>query len=159
MCQGANTCNKDKALPCALVAFDALLICLSTSYFTSTLITTILFSCTEGNWIFLDISILSQTHLCIFVSILIPSPSTTEYIYPGSETALFTQGKQFLPVVSDPFAALPIRKVCLPFYIIHYCIIYFFKQLDEIFKLLDSLQQFHPGVGSPTCIFYTQGET
>lgn len=52
MCQGANTCNKDKALPCALVAFDALLICLSTSYFTSTLITTILFSCTEGKNVF-----------------------------------------------------------------------------------------------------------
>lgn len=49
---GTNTCNKDKALPCALIAFDALFICLSTSYFTSTLMTTILLSCTEGKDVF-----------------------------------------------------------------------------------------------------------
>ena len=47
MCQGRNTCNKDKALPCAFIAFDALFIRLSTSYFTSTLMTTMLFPCTE----------------------------------------------------------------------------------------------------------------
>lgn len=47
MCQGTNTYNKDKALPCALIAFDALFICLSTSYFASTLMTAMLFPCTE----------------------------------------------------------------------------------------------------------------
>lgn len=66
--------------------------------------------------------------------------------------------KQFFPTVSNPLAALPTKNsVCPPFHKIPSGALYFFKELDEIFKLMDSLQEFHSDLGLPTCIFYTQG--
>lgn len=83
MCKGTNTFNKDKAFPCALIAFDAFFMCLSTAYFTSTLMTVMLFPCSEESVLFrvhapryfYPTLSLSHAHLCIFVCILMPSPS------------------------------------------------------------------------------------
>lgn len=106
----------------------------------------------------------TQRHLCILVCIVMPSPSTTQSFHSGSEAALLTQSKQFLPMVSigtmEPSSACgpSYKKCCPPFHKIHTDTLYFFKQLDEIFKLMDSLQEFHSSLGLPTCIFYIQGE-
>ena len=70
----------------------------------------------------------------------------------------FSLSKQFLPTASNRRAALPTKNsVCPPFHKIPSSALYFFKELDEIFKLMDSLQEFHPNLGLPACIFYTQG--
>lgn len=159
MCQDTkNTCKKDKAFPCALIAFDAFFICLSTAYFTSALMTIMLFPCTEGSVCFsecmhLDTSIpLSHchVHICAFsVCILMPSPWWTDQ----DQKQLFSLSKQFLPTIH----LLPFKKICPPFHKIPSGALYFFKELDEIFKLMDSLQEFHPDLGLLACIFYTQG--
>lgn len=57
----------------------------------------------------------------------------------------------------SPIHLLPFKKICPPFHKIPSGALYFFKELDEIFKLMDSLQEFHPDLGLLACIFYTQG--
>lgn len=165
MFQDTNTCNKDKAFPCVLTVFDAFFICLSTTYFTSTLMTIMLFPCTEGNVCFsecmhLDTSIpLSHCHVHIcafFCAYWCPLLAELNH-FIQDQKQLFSLSKQFFPTISNPLAALQKDSVCPPFHKIPSGALYFFKELDENFKLMDSLQEFHPDLGLPTYIFYIQG--